>query len=140
MNVLVLGSGGREHALAWKLARSPRVQRIFCAPGNAGTAEVGENSAIPITDHDGLVAAARDRKIDLTVVGPDDALAAGIVDRFSSADLRIFGPNKAAAQLEWSKAFAKDFMRRHGIPTADAEPFDDFDAALAHCRVSSRWP
>src|SRR6267154_2295369 len=103
MNVLILGSGGREHALAWKLARSPRVMKIFCAPGNAGTAALGENLPIPITDHDGLLAAARSHQIDLTVVGPDDALAAGIVDLFTAAGLRIFGPSKAAAQLEWSK-------------------------------------
>jgi phosphoribosylamine---glycine ligase len=140
MNVLVLGSGGREHALAWKLARSPRVRKIFCAPGNAGTAALGENLPIPITDHDGLVAAARLHLIDLTVVGPDDALAAGIVDRFEAAGLRVFGPSKAAAQLEWSKAFAKDFMLRHGIPTADSRQFHEFGAALAHCRAASRWP
>ncbi len=140
MNLLVLGSGGREHALAWKLARSPRVRKIFCAPGNAGTSALGENLPIPITDHDALVEAARQHRIDLTVVGPDDALAAGIVDRFEAAGLRIFGPSQAAAQLEWSKAFAKDFMRRHGIPTASSCQFDEMSAALAHCRESSRWP
>ncbi len=140
MNVLVLGSGGREHALAWKLARSPRVRKIFCAPGNAGTAALGENLPIPVTDHDALVAAARQHRIDLTVVGPDDALAAGIVDRFEASGLRVFGPSKAAAQLEWSKAFAKDFMQRHGIPTAASRQFDEVGAALAHCRASSSWP
>src|SRR6267154_5967295 len=140
MNILVLGSGGREHALAWKLARSPRVRKVFCAPGNAGTAALGENLPIPITDHDGLVEAARLRQIDLTVVGPDDALAAGIVDRFEASGLRVFGPSQAAAQLEWSKAFAKDFMRRHGIPTADSRQFEEIGAALAHCRAATRWP
>ncbi|OAI43464.1 phosphoribosylamine--glycine ligase [Verrucomicrobia bacterium SCGC AG-212-E04] len=140
MNVLVLGSGGREHALAWKLARSPRVKKVFCAPGNAGIAELGENVPIAITDHDGLLAAARAHRIDLTVVGPDDALAAGIVDKFSAAGHRIFGPSRAAAELEWSKAFAKDFMRRHGIPTAAAREFHDFSEARNYCRASSRWP
>ena len=140
MNILILGSGGREHALAWKLAQSPRVKKIFCAPGNAGTAALGENLSISLSDHDALLAAARAHHIDLTVVGPDDALAAGIVDRFEAAGHRIFGPSKAAAQLEWSKAFAKDFMRRHAIPTAAARAFDDFSAALEYCRASPRWP
>src|SRR5450432_1367891 len=140
LNVLVLGSGGREHALAWKLARSPRVKKVFCAPGNAGTAVIGENLPIAISDHDALLAAARAHHIDFTVVGPDDALAAGIVDRFEAAGHRIFGPSRAAAQLEWSKAFAKDFMRRHGIPTAGSREFDDFAAALEYCRTSPRWP
>ena len=140
MNLLVLGSGGREHALAWKLARSTRVKKVFCAPGNAGTAAIGENLPISISDHDALLAAARAHRIDLTVVGPDDALAAGIVDRFEAAGHRIFGPSKAAAKLEWSKAFAKDFMRRHGIPTAASREFDDFAGALEYCRMSPRWP
>ena len=140
MNVLILGSGGREHALAWKLARSPRVKKIFCAPGNAGTAALGENLPIAISDHAALLAAVRAHQIDFTVVGPDDALAAGIVDRFAAAGYRIFGPSKAAAQLEWSKAFGKDFMRRHGIPTAASREFDDFAAAVEYCRAAPRWP
>lgn len=140
MNVFILGSGGREHALAWKLARSPRVRKIFCAPGNAGTADLGENLAIAISDHDGLIAAAHQHQINLTVVGPDDALAAGIVDRFEAAGLPIFGPSRAAARLEWSKAFAKDFMRRHRIPTAASREFEDLAAAREYCAASSRWP
>ena len=140
MNLLVLGSGGREHALAWKLARSRRVKKIFCAPGNAGTAALGENLPIAISDHDALVAAAQRHQVDLTVVGPDDALAAGIVDRFEAAGLRIFGPSQAAARLEWSKAFAKDFMRRHGIPTAAAREFEEVSVALRYCAASAHWP
>ena len=118
MNLLIIGGGGREHALAWKLSRSPAVKKIYCAPGNAGTARLGENVPLKITDLDGLLAFARDRRVDLTVVGPDDALAAGVVDRFQAAGLRIFGPTRAAARLEWSKIYTKEFLTRHGIPTA----------------------
>jgi phosphoribosylamine--glycine ligase len=124
MKVLVLGSGGREHALAWKIQQSHRVTDIFVAPGNAGTADVGKNIPIKLTDLPELLRFARNEKIDLTVVGPDDALAAGVVDLFQEAGLRIFGPTKAAARLESSKRFAKDFMARHGIPTARFEAFD----------------
>jgi phosphoribosylamine--glycine ligase len=133
MRVLIIGSGGREHALAWKLSRSPRVSRIFVAPGNGGTVrnDLTENS--PVTDVAELVQLARREKIDLTVVGPEAPLAAGVVDQFRAAGLRIFGPTRAAAQLESSKAFAKDFMRRHRIPTAAYETFAD--AAAAHAYV-----
>jgi phosphoribosylamine--glycine ligase len=124
MKVLVLGSGGREHALAWKIQQSPRVTEIFIAPGNAGTANLGKNTPIKLTDLPELLRFARNEKIDLTVVGPDDALAAGVVDLFQEAGLRIFGPTKAAARIESSKSFAKDFMARHGIPTARFEVFD----------------
>lgn len=137
MNVLVIGSGGREHALAWKLARSPRVKKIYCAPGNAGTAALGEN--IEISDIPGLVAFAKSRDIGLTVVGPDDSLAAGIADAFEAAGLRIFGPKASAARLESSKAFAKDFMKRHGIPTAGYQEFTDSLEAHAWCRTA-RYP
>ncbi len=130
MKILVVGSGGREHALAWKLAQSPRVEKIFCAPGNGGTPH---SVAIAPTDHDALIAFARREKIDLAVIGPDDALAAGIVDAFQAAGLRAFGPTAACAKLESSKAFAKDFMRRHGIPTAEYREFTDSAAARAHC-------
>ncbi len=140
LNLLVIGSGGREHALAWKLAQSPRVARVFTAPGNAGTAAVGENLAIGIHEHDALVAAVRTHQIGLVVIGPDDALAAGLADRLEAEGIRVFGPRRDAARLEWSKAFAKDFMRRHGIPTAAAGEFTEVEAALAHCRASERWP
>lgn len=134
MKVLVVGSGGREHALAWKLARSPRVEKIFCAPGNGGTSGVATN--VPLTEIPDLVAFALGERIDLTVIGPDDALAAGIVDAFDAVGLRVFGPRAAAARLESSKSFAKDFMRRHGIPTAASREFDDFAAAESWCRAA----
>jgi len=134
MNILVIGSGGREHALAWALARSPRVDRVYVAPGNAGTAEVAENLPIAAGDIDGLAAAARAHHVDLTVVGPEAPLAAGIVDRFEAEGLAIFGPSARAAQLEASKAFAKDLMARHGIPTARHRTFSAYDEALAYVR------
>jgi phosphoribosylamine---glycine ligase len=139
MKLLVIGSGGREHALVWKLSRSPRVTSILCAPGNAGTAELAVNHAVAATDLDGLVAIARDQKVYLTIVGPDDPLAAGIVDKFRESGLRIFGPSASAARLEASKSFAKDFMVRHGIPTAGSATFTDPEAALEHC-AASRYP
>ncbi len=137
MNILIVGSGGREHALAWKLAQSPRVTKIFATPGNAGTALVGENIVLPSADNAALVELARDRQIDLVVIGPDDALAAGLVDDLTAAGIRAFGPTASAARLESSKAFAKDFMRRHGIPTADSVEFTDSEAAHLHCRTAS---
>ncbi len=136
MNILIIGSGGREHALAWKLDQSPRVSKIFCAPGNAGTAELGENVPIAADDISGLVGFAKSRDIGLTVVGPDDSLALGIADAFEAAGLKIFGPSASAARLESSKAFAKDFMRRHGIPTADYREFTDSAEARAWCRAA----
>jgi phosphoribosylamine---glycine ligase len=139
MKVLIIGSGGREHALAWKLAQSPRVTKIFCAPGNAGTATLGENVAIGAGDISGLVDFAKRERIGLTIVGPDDALAAGIVDAFEGDGLRIFGPRAEAAQLESSKIFAKDFMRRHEIPTAESKEFSDSLAAHTWCR-GARYP
>jgi phosphoribosylamine--glycine ligase len=132
LNVLVVGAGGREHMLASKLAASPRVARVFCAPGNAGTAEVGTNVAIDAHDFDGLTAFALENGVDLTVVGPADPTMDGIVDCFRAAGLVIVGPTQAQAQLEGSKAFSKAFMRRHGIATARAEVFTDAPAALAH--------
>ncbi|MCX6966624.1 MAG: phosphoribosylamine--glycine ligase [Verrucomicrobia bacterium] len=139
MKILVIGSGGREHALVWKLAQSPRVAAVFCAPGNAGTAQIATNLPIPITDHDALVQFACDNGIALTVVGPDDALAAGMVDRFEQAGLKIFGPTQSAARLESSKVFAKEFMQRHGIPTAASGHFSDSAAAHRFCQAS-RYP
>ncbi len=131
-DVLVVGSGGREHALAWKLAKSSRVGRIFAAPGNPGTAALGTNVPLDAGDRAGLAAFARQEKIGLTVIGPDQALADGLADEFAAAGLPVFGPNAAAARLESSKSFAKDFMRRHGIPTADFRIFDEAQAALDH--------
>jgi len=131
MNLLLIGSGGREHALAWKLSQSAQVERIFVAPGNGGTATTAKCENVPISDSDlpGLLAFAQERAIDLTVVGPEVPLVAGVVDRFQAAGLRIFGPVQAAAQLEGSKAFSKAFMHRHGIPTAQAQVFSDFESA-----------
>lgn len=139
MKILVLGGGGREHALAWKLKQSPRVTEIFCAPGNAGTAAIARNISVPLHDHAALAAFAQREGIGLTVVGPDDALAAGIVDRFQKHGLRIFGPTQAAAQFESSKIFAKEFMQRHGIPTARSGHFSRSEEAHAFCRTM-RYP
>ncbi len=129
MKVLVIGKGGREHALVWKLAQSPRVTQVFCAPGNAGTALEGENVPLPETDFPVLIQFARKEKIDLTVVGPEAPLAAGIVDAFQKEGLRIFGPSKEAAQLEASKVFAKNLMRHADVPTSEFRIFDHPDAA-----------
>lgn len=136
MKVLVLGNGGREHALAWKLAQSERVMQVYVAPGNGGTARDGRLQNVPITDVKALADFAVEQKIALTVVGPEAFLAAGVVDEFRARGLRIFGPTKAAAQLESSKAFAKEFMKRHGIPTAAYETFSD--ATAAHAYVDQR--
>jgi phosphoribosylamine---glycine ligase len=133
MKILVVGSGGREHALAWKLRQSPRAERIFCAPGNAGTAEIGENVAIPASDLKALVRFAKDNRVDLTVVGPDDPLAAGIVDLFAGEKLRVFGPTKSAARVEASKIFTKELMLAQKIPTAQAGTFSDSSEALRYC-------
>ncbi|HET7868488.1 MAG TPA: phosphoribosylamine--glycine ligase [Burkholderiaceae bacterium] len=132
MKVLVIGSGGREHALAWKLAQSPKLQSVYVAPGNGGTALSPHLKNIAITDVKALADFAQAEKIALTVVGPEAPLAAGVVDEFRARGLRIFGPTKAAAQLESSKAFAKDFMKRHAIPTAAYETFSDIAAAHAY--------
>ncbi|WP_337244403.1 phosphoribosylamine--glycine ligase [Luteimonas sp. gir] len=134
--VLVIGSGGREHALAWKLAQSPQVGEVLVAPGNAGTArEAGcRNVDVAATDLDALLALARDQGVAFTVVGPEAPLVAGVVDRFRGAGLRIFGPTAGAAQLEGSKAFAKDFLARHGIPTAAYAVFTDADTAIEYVR------
>lgn len=136
MKVLVIGSGGREHALAWKLAQSPRVDEVLVAPGNAGTAREGKcrNVAVAATDLDGLLKLAADENVAVTVVGPEAPLVAGVVDRFRAAGRRVFGPTAAAAQLEGSKAFAKDFLARHGIPTAYYAVHTEVDAALAYVR------
>ncbi|MEO6066271.1 MAG: phosphoribosylamine--glycine ligase, partial [Lysobacterales bacterium] len=132
MKILVVGSGGREHALAWELAQSPRVAEVLVAPGNAGTAREARCRNVPVraSDIDGLLEVAIDERVELTVVGPEGPLVAGIVDRFRARGLRIFGPTAAAAQLEGSKACAKDFLARHRIPTAYYAVFDDVDLAL----------
>ena len=133
MKILVIGGGGREHALTWKLRQSPRAERIFCAPGNAGTAEIGENVAIPTSDLQALVRFAKENRVDLAVVGPDDPLAAGIVDLFAAEKLRAFGPTKSAARIEASKVFAKELMRTQKIPTAEASIFSESLEALRYC-------
>ncbi|MHB0776360.1 phosphoribosylamine--glycine ligase [Halomonas sp. WWR20] len=134
MKVLIIGGGGREHALAWKAAQSPHVETVYVAPGNAGTAREPKltNVAIDAQDLAGLEAFARDNAIGLTIVGPEAPLVAGVVDRFRAAGLKIFGPTQAAAQLEGSKAFTKDFLARHAIPTAAYATFTEVDAALAY--------
>ncbi len=134
MNILIIGGGGREHALAWKAAQSPLVEKLFVAPGNAGTALEPrlENIAIGAEDIDGLLAFAQEKGIDLTIVGPEAPLVAGVVDRFSAAGLRCFGPTQGAAQLEGSKAFTKDFLARHHIPTAAYGNFTEIEPALAY--------
>ena len=134
MKVMIIGSGGREHALAWKIKQSRRCSALLCAPGNAGTAELGTNVAVGAEDVDGLVKLAQDQKVDLTVVGPEAPLCEGIVDRFEEAGLRIFGPSQAAAQLEGSKAFTKDFLARHEIPTGAYGNFAELEPALAYIR------
>src|SRR5919201_380831 len=132
MKILVVGSGGREHALAWKLAQSPRVQKVFVAPGNGGNASESGVDNAPITETAALIELCRRENVSLTVVGPEAPLAAGIVDAFREAGLRIFGPTRAAAQLESSKDFAKSFMVRHGLPTARHKSFDNARDARAY--------
>ncbi|WP_432722101.1 phosphoribosylamine--glycine ligase [Jeongeupia wiesaeckerbachi] len=136
MNILVIGNGGREHALAWKIAQSPRVGKVFVAPGNAGTALEPNLTNVPITDIPVLIEFAKRENVAFTLVGPEAPLSKGIVDVFRAEGLKIFGPTKAGAQLEWSKDFAKAFMKRHGIPTADYETFSD--AAQAHAYIDAK--
>ena len=135
MKLLVIGGGGREHALVWKLKQSSGVDRIFCAPGNAGTMEIADNVSIPVTDLAQLARFAKQNAVDLTVVGPDDPLALGIVDLFTADKLRIFGPTRAATRLESSKIFAKELMRVQKIPTAQARTFSNSDEALRYCEA-----
>ncbi|MFW6131938.1 MAG: phosphoribosylamine--glycine ligase [Candidatus Aminicenantaceae bacterium] len=129
MNVLIIGSGGREHALAWKISQSPQVKKLFCAPGNAGTDSIAENADIKDTDIDKLIDFANKKKIDLTVVGPELPLTYGIVDAFEKKGMKIFGPDKRASKLEGSKVFAKQFMERHRIPTAHFDIADSVEKA-----------
>src|SRR6185295_5532937 len=132
MKLLVIGSGGREHALAWKLAQSAKVQKVFVAPGNGGTATENGLENLALSDFSQLIDFCRKEQIYLTVVGPEAPLAAGIVDTFQEAGLKIFGPRRAAAQLEASKDYAKQFMRRHGLPTAKYATFSDAAQARAY--------
>ena len=136
MNILIIGNGGREHALAWKAAQSPLADKVYVAPGNAGTALESnlENVAISATDIPALLAFAQSHDIDLTIVGPEAPLVIGVVDAFQAAGLKIFGPSQAAAQLEGSKAFTKDFLARHNIPSAEYQTFTEVEPALAYLR------
>jgi len=136
MNILIIGNGGREHALAWKAAQSPLADKVFVAPGNAGTAleHKVDNVNISATDIPALVKFAQDKQIGLTIVGPEAPLVIGVVDAFRAAGLKIFGPTQAAAQLEGSKAFTKDFLARHKIPTAEYQNFTEVEPALAYLR------
>lgn len=136
MKVLIVGSGGREHAIAWKVAQSEKVDKIYCAPGNAGCAEYAECVPIGAMEFDKLVAFAKEQAIDLTVIGMDDPLVGGVVDAFEEAGLRVFGPRKNAAILEGSKAFSKDLMKKYHIPTAAYENFDDPKAALDYLETA----
>lgn len=136
MKVLIVGSGGREHAIAWSVAKSDKVDKIYCAPGNAGIAEYAECVAIGAMEFDKLVAFAKENEVDLTIIGMDDPLVGGIVDAFEKEGLRVFGPRKNAAILEGSKAFSKDLMKKYNIPTAAYENFDDAKAALAYLETA----
>ena len=132
MKVLVIGSGGREHAIVWKLKQSPKADKIYCAPGNAGIAKDAECVPIAAMEIDKLVKFAKDEKIDFTIIGMDDPLVAGVVDAFEAEGLKVFGPRKNAAIIEGSKAFSKDLMKKYGIPTAKYETFDNYDEAKAY--------
>ena len=136
MKILIVGSGGREHAIAWKTAQSPKAEKIYCAPGNAGIEEFAECVPIGAMEFEKLAAFAKEKEIDLTVVGMDDPLVGGIVDVFEKEGLRVFGPRKNAAILEGSKAFSKDLMKKYGIPTAAYENFDDPEKALAYLETA----
>ena len=136
MNILIIGNGGREHALAWKAAQSPLASKVYVAPGNTGTARETkvENVAISATDIPALLKFAKEKNIGLTIVGPEAPLVIGVVDAFRAEGLKIFGPTEAAAQLEGSKAFTKDFLARHKIPTADYQNFTEIEPALAYLK------
>ncbi|HKJ68904.1 MAG TPA: phosphoribosylamine--glycine ligase, partial [bacterium] len=137
MKILIVGSGGREHTIAWKLAQNPEVTDLYVAPGNAGTAALGTNVRIDPSDLEGLKNFVKENSVDLTMVGPEQPLVDGIVDAFQNENLSIFGPRQNAAQLEGSKAFAKDFMHRHNIPTAGYQTFSDYEKALTYLHTLS---
>src|SRR5258706_3179097 len=132
MNVLIIGSGGREHAMAWKVAQSPRLTKLYIAPGNAGTAACGENVLLDVNQHADVIRFCEEKQINLVLVGPEVPLANGLVDSLSAKGIRCFGPKQAAAQIEASKVFAKDFMTRHNIPTARYATFHKLGDAIAH--------
>ncbi len=140
MKVLVVGSGGREHTIVWKLSQSKKVSKIYCAPGNGGISAIAECVPIKAMDFDGLTAFAKENKIDMTIVAPDDPLAAGAVDAFEAEGLRAFGPNKAAAIIEGSKAFSKDLMKKYNIPTANYEVFDNSKDAIEYIEKQNKFP
>ena len=140
MNILIVGSGGREHAIAWSVSRSKRAEKIYCAPGNAGIAEYAECVPIGAMEFDRLADFAEENKIDLTIIGMDDPLVGGIVDVFEKRGLRAFGPRKNAAILEGSKAFSKDLMKKYNIPTAAYETFDNPDKALEYLKSGVKYP
>ncbi len=142
LNVLLIGSGGREHALAWGIAKSPRLDKLYTAPGNPGTAKLGENVALDVSDHDAVWEFIQTHNVELTVVGPEQPLVDGIADYLEAKGHSVFGPKKQAAMLEGSKEFAKDFMKRHNIPTAGYEVFsqDEFDKAAEYIKKQGKYP
>lgn len=140
MKILVVGSGGREHAIVWKLSQSPKAETIYCAPGNAGIAEMAQCVDIKATDIEALVSFAKEHAIDLTVIGMDDPLMLGVVDAFEAAGLRVFGPRKNAAIIEGSKAFSKKLMQKYGIPTAAFWEFTDSEEAKSFLRDHNTYP
>jgi phosphoribosylamine--glycine ligase len=140
MNILVVGSGGREHTLVWKIAQSPLVNKIYCAPGNPGISPLAENVPVAASHIDALLKFALDHNIEFTVIGPEDPLVSGIVDRFRAQGLRIFGPARAAAQIEGSKVFAKNLMQKYGIPTAGYEVFTDLEKAAKYLNERNYYP
>ena len=140
MKVLVIGSGGREHTIIWKLKQSKKVTKLYCAPGNGGISQIAECVPIKVMEFDKLVAFAKENQIDMTVVAPDDPLAAGAVDAFEAAGLKAFGPNKAAAIIEGSKAFSKNLMKKYNIPTADYEVFENSTDAIEYIKAQGKFP
>ena len=140
MKVLIVGGGGREHAIAYCVAKSSKVEKMYCAPGNAGIAELAECVPIGAMEFDKLVTFAKEKEIDLAIVGMDDPLVGGLIDEFEKAGIRAFGPRKNAAILEGSKAFSKDLMKKYNIPTAAYENFDDPEKALEYLRTEARFP
>ena len=140
MKVLIVGSGGREHAIAWSVSKGPKVDKIYCAPGNAGIAELAECVDIGAMEFEKLADFAQEKAIDLTIIGMDDPLVGGVVDVFEARGLKVFGPRKNAAILEGSKAFSKDLMKKYNIPTAAYENFDDPKKALEYLRTEAKFP
>lgn len=140
MKILVIGSGGREHAIVKKISESKRVSKIYCAPGNGGISDIAECIPIKVTEFDKLIDFAKENKIDLTIIGPDDPLVMGISDKFIDAGLKVFGPTKDGAQIEGSKVFSKELMKKYNIPTAKYEVFNDYDSALKYVKEENTYP